>query len=145
MNARLDAIQAGVVTVKLDYIDSWAKSRKEKAQIYFNLFKKFNLTEKIIVPFIAEYTTKHVFNQFVIRLHKRDELKKFLADNGIGSSIFYPLCLHLQECFDNLGYKQGDFIEAENASQEVLALPIYPELTYEEQEYIVIKINEFFK
>jgi dTDP-4-amino-4,6-dideoxygalactose transaminase len=102
------------------------------------------LTEQIILPFERE-NVRHIYNQYVIRVpEKRDQLRQFLTDNGIGTDIYYPVSLHLQECFEYLGYKTGDFPESEKASRETLAIPIYPEMTAEQQDYVVEKIGEFF-
>ena len=109
------------------------------------LFTDAGLTNKSALPFERE-NVRHIYNQFVIRVpEKRDELKQFLAENEIGTDIYYPVSLHLQECFKYLGYQKGDFPESEKASRETLALPIFPELKREQQEFVVEKIGEFFR
>lgn len=144
LNSRIDALQAAILRVKLPHLDSWSDKRKQNADIYRRLFTDAGLTEEITLPFERE-NVRHIYNQFVIRVpNKRDALKQFLAANEIGTDIYYPVSLHLQECFAYLGYKENDFPESEKASRETLALPIYPELTIEQQEYVVEKISEFF-
>jgi len=144
LNSRLDALQAAVLRVKLPYLDSWSDKRKANADNYRKLFYDTKLEEQISLPFERE-NVRHIYNQFVVRVpEKRDELKQFLAENDIGTDIYYPVSLHLQECFAYLGYQKGDFSESEKASLETLALPIFPELTFKQQEYVVQKISEFF-
>lgn len=144
LNSRLDGFQGAVLRVKLPYLDSWSDKRKQNADYYRQLFTDAGLTEEIILPLERE-NVRHIYNQFVIRIpERRDELKQFLAENEIGTDIYYPVSLHLQECFEYLGYKSGDFPESERASRETLAIPIFPELKSEQQEYVVEKIAQFF-
>ncbi len=143
LNSRLDAMQAAILRVKLPHLDSWTAARQRNAAMYRELFTDKGLTEAITLPTERE-NVRHIYNQFVIRVaDKRDELKLFLQENDIGSDIYYPVSLHLQECFDYLGYKTGDFPESERASKETLALPIYPELEAAQIEFVVNKIAEF--
>ncbi len=144
LNSRLDALQAAILRVKLPHLDSWSDKRKANADIYRKLFTDAGLTEQITLPFERE-GGRHIYNQFVIKVsERRDELKQFLSENNIGTDIYYPVSLHLQECFAYLNYQKGDFSESEKASRETLALPIFPELTVEQQKYVVEKIAEFF-
>ena len=142
-NFRIDALQAAVLSVKLQYLDRWTNKRQKNASHYNNLFKKLNLNSTLVLPKIKE-NYHHIFNQYILRVPNRDELLKFLQSNRIGCEIYYPLSLSSQECFSYLGYKSGDFPEAEKASNETIAIPIYPELTINQQEYIVNKIHEFY-
>ncbi|HVE56117.1 MAG TPA: DegT/DnrJ/EryC1/StrS family aminotransferase [Pyrinomonadaceae bacterium] len=143
LNSRLDGFQGAVLRVKLPHLDSWSDRRKANADHYRELFTDAGLTEQIVLPFERE-NVRHIYNQFVIRLpERRDELKQFLAENEIGTDVYYPVSLHQQECFEYLGYKTGDFPESERASRETLALPIFPELKSVQQEYVVKKIAEF--
>ena len=145
LNSRLDAMQAAILRVKLPHLDSWTKARQRNAENYRGLFADAGLTEEIILPFERE-NVRHIYNQFVIRVpDKRDELRSFLTENEIGTDIYYPVSLHLQECFAYLGYGEKDFPESEKASSETLALPIYPELTGEQQAFVVERIAEFFR
>lgn len=144
MNGRLDALQAAVLLVKLPHLDAWAQGRRENASLYEKLFSKAGLLEDITPP-VRRPDCIHVYNQFVIRARSRDALKDHLDKNGIGSAIYYPLCLHLQDCFKFLGGKQGDYPEAEKASQETLALPVFPELSSSQIEYVVEQIAAFYK
>jgi dTDP-4-amino-4,6-dideoxygalactose transaminase len=144
INSRLDGFQGAILRVKLKYLDDWSTKRKANANRYHQLFTDAGLTEQITLPFERE-NVRHIYNQYIIRVpQKRDELRQFLTDNGIGTDIYYPVSLHLQECFEYLGYKTGDFPESEKASRETLAIPIYPELTEEQQVYVIKKIGEFF-
>ena len=142
-NSRLDTLQAAVLLVKLKYLDKWTARRRENADYYQKRFQDNDLTEFITLPRVRKGNF-HIYNQFVIRAKKRDELRIFLSQQGIGTEIYYPIPLHLQECYRNLEYKEGDFPESEKAARETLALPIYPELTTLQQDYIVDKIREFY-
>lgn len=135
VNSRLDAIQAAVLLVKLKYLDDWSKARRENAEVYSKLFAGSD----VITPYVEDYNY-HIYNQYIIRIKNRDEVQDYLKEQDIGTSIYYPIPLHLQECYNGLGYKEGDFPESERAAKETLALPIYPELTEEQQEYVVKKI-----
>ena len=137
-NSRLDSLQAAILSVKLKYIDEWIKARQEKAAYYGKLFSG----TEIITPFIPENLT-HSCNYYTIRIKAtRDLVLKYLQKHGIASAIYYPLCLHLQEVYKDLGYTQGDFPVAETIQTEVLSLPIYPELGEKEIEEIVARIKE---
>ncbi len=142
-NFRLDALQAAVVFVKLKHLDQWTGARQENATQYRVLFDNAGLSEILELP--VEKENRHIYNQFVIRVpEKRDELREDLKEAGIGTEVYYPVPLHLQDCFSYLGYKPGDFPVAEEAAQKTLALPIYPELTVEQQEYVVDSIKAFY-
>src|SRR4030042_5099754 len=133
INSRLDSIQAAILLVKFKYLEKWTEARQRKAEKYGELFQNLlPFVEGLQLPNI-QYENRHIFNQYVIRVPKRDQLKKFLMDEGIGTDIYYPLSLHLQECYSFLKHQQGDFPNSEKASREVLALPIYPELTEDQQ------------
>ena len=144
-NFRLDALQAAVLQIKLEFLNGWATSRRVNAERYRKAFTHHDLisADKITPPFLMEEAT-HVFNQYVIRTPRRDELKAFLAERGIGTMIYYPSPLHTQPCFANLNYQEGDFPVAERACREVLALPIYPELTNDDFDHIIDSIVTFF-
>jgi dTDP-4-amino-4,6-dideoxygalactose transaminase len=144
VNSRLDALQAAVLLVKLRSLEEWTEKRRANAAYYDNLLEGINAQALIIEIPHVQYNNRHIYNQYVIRAPKRDELRDFLAQEGVGTDVYYPLPLHLQECYQDLGYEAGDFPHAEKAAQETLALPIYPELTREQQEYVVFKIAEFF-
>lgn len=145
LNSRLDGFQGAVLRVKLPYLEGWTEKRRANAAYYRELFTDNGLTEHIGLPPELD-GGRHIYNQFVIRVPgRRDELKKFLAENDIGTDIYYPVPLHLQECFAYLGCKEGDLPESEKASRGTLALPIFPELKREQQEYVVQKIGEFFE
>ena len=144
-NFRLDALQAAVLSVKLPHLDDWSAARQRNAAEYEKLFAAAGLAGRITTPKAAPYATRHIYNQYsiLVRDGKRDALKKFLQDNGIGCAVYYPLCLHLQECFRVSGGAPGDCPVAEAVSGEILALPIYPESTAAMREYVVGKIAEF--
>ncbi|HSW54425.1 MAG TPA: DegT/DnrJ/EryC1/StrS family aminotransferase [Ignavibacteriaceae bacterium] len=160
-NFRIDALQSAVLRVKLPHLDKWSEKRRANAEYYYELFRKAGLAEepgktkfddknsvllpKPIYKGSAAVKNYHIYNQFIIRAQKRDELKKFLTENEIGNEIYYPVPFHLQECFANLNHKKGDFPESEKASDTSLAIPIYPELSKEHQEYVVQKIKEFIQ
>ncbi len=143
LNSRLDALQAAILRVKLPHLDAWSEARKRNADNYRKLFTDAGLTEEITLPFERE-NVRHIYNQFVIRVpERRDALREFLTENEIGTDVYYPVSLHLQECFAYLGYGENDFPESERASRETLAIPIYPELTVQQQEFVVEKIARF--
>ena len=140
-NFRLDALQAAILIVKLKYLDQWTAGRQENAKTYRDLFQKAGLSE-VTLP--VEKHKRHIYNQFVIRLNdRRDELREFLNAEGIGTEVYYPLSLHVQDCFKYLGHKPEDFPESMDAAATTLALPIYPELKREQLETVVQKIKEF--
>jgi dTDP-4-amino-4,6-dideoxygalactose transaminase len=140
-NFRLDALQAAILIVKLKYLDRWTAGRQENAKTYRELFQKAGLSE-VTLP--VEKEKRHIYNQFVIRLKgRRDELREFLNAQGIGTEVYYPLSLHVQDCFKYLGYRPEDFQESMDAAASTLALPIYPELKREQLEVVVQKIKEF--
>ncbi len=164
-NSRLDAIQAAVLRVKLPYVERWNQQRRERAALYDRLFEQAgfspaNATSPVMFPGRGESSTVshaspvrlphasphayHVFHQYVIRAQSRDELRRFLGERKIGSEIYYPIPLHLQPCFTYLGYREGDLPESERAAREVLALPMFPELTEGEQKWVVESIAEFY-
>ncbi len=140
-NFRLDALQAAVLHVKLKYLAGWTEARRRNARRYREYFSEAGLVEQISLP---EDSAGHIYNQFVIRCAQRDQLQEHLRTRGIGTEVYYPIPLHLQKCFVDLGYKEGDFPCAEAASREVLALPIYPELNEAQQIYVVDEIKAFF-
>lgn len=150
-NFRLDAIQAAILRVKLKHLETWMEKRRERASAYDKMFKESGLVKEGLVqtpePLYKDKGVRnyHTYHQYVIRARKRDELQQQLKEKGIGTAIYYPLPLHLQKCFSYLGYKQGDFPVAEQAAGEVLALPVYPELTSAQQEYIVSSILNFYR
>jgi dTDP-4-amino-4,6-dideoxygalactose transaminase len=150
-NFRLDALQAAIVNVKLAFLDSWTQKRQENARRYREIFQASGLLEKGLVRMPPEAYAgspkahHHIYNQFVVRAVDRDKLWAHLKKNDVGSEVYYPVPLHLQECFRSLGYKAGDFPEAEKAAQETLALPVYPEITPAMQERVVDVIKEFYR
>jgi dTDP-4-amino-4,6-dideoxygalactose transaminase len=143
-NFRLDAFQAAVVSVKLKHLDTWTKARQENARKYRELFADAGIDDVIKLP--VEKEDRHIYNQFVICVtDKRDDLRLFLNEVGVGTEIYYPIPMHLQECFLDLNYKKGDFPVAEHAALHTLALPIYPELSDDQLVYVVEKIKAFFE
>jgi dTDP-4-amino-4,6-dideoxygalactose transaminase len=143
-NFRLDAIQAAVVLAKLKFLDQCTEKRRSNAQTYDRLFKEKGATDSLTLP--QEIIPRHVYNQYIVRVkEKRDELRSFLGGKNIATEIYYPLPLHLQDCFASLGYKKGDFPESEKAADEIIALPIFPELTTDQLEYVAASISQFLK
>ena len=154
-NARMDAIQGAVLRIKLRHLEQWNQGRRQIAANYDSLLQQAGLTrprgtsthvdasEPLALPATAPQA-KHIFHQYVVRAHRRDQLREFLESRRIGCQIYYPVPLHRQPCFAYLGYKPGDFPEAERACREVLALPIFPELTAPEQQQVVTAIAEFY-
>lgn len=142
-NFRLDAFQAAVVSVKLKYLDQWTNERQKNAENYRSLFNHAGLQDVVELPY--EQEDRHIYNQFVIRVKdRRDDLRGFLKDAGIGTEVYYPVPMHLQACFSDLNHKKGDFPEAERAALHTVALPIYPELSDDQIAYVVEKIKAFY-
>ena len=139
MNSRLDALQAAVLDVKLDHLDAWNRARHHNAALY-----REALAGIVTTPAQQPYQTSHVYNQFVIRCARRDELRAFLSESGVGTEIYYPLPLHLQPALSAYGYNAGDFPVSEQLSKEVLALPIFAELTKDEIATVAGLIREFY-
>ena len=140
-NFRLDPIQAAVILVKLPHLDSWHQARQENAHFYDEVIN----TSGVVKPNIAYDRECHIYNQYVISVpEKRDDFREFLKSKDIGHEVYYPVSFHEQECFSYLGYKLGDFPKSEQAARSTVALPIYPELTREMQEYVVAAIEEFY-
>lgn len=143
LNSRLDALQAAILRVRLRHLEGWNEERRIVAGRYMMLFGEKGLLDFITPP--AELPGgRHVYHQYVVRAKRRDELQKYLAERGVTTRVYYPLPLHLQHCFANLGYKKGDFPIAEALAEDVLALPMFPELLPEEQERIVSEIAGFY-
>jgi len=147
-NSRLDAIQAAVLRVKLPHIEQWNRQRRERAATYDRLLTQSGLTSSTgdapVRTLAVAPQAGHVYHQYVIRAERRDPLRQFLADRRIGTEIYYPIPLHLQPVFAYLGYREGDLPESERAAREVLALPMFPELTEHEQQWVVESIAEFY-
>lgn len=140
-NFRIDELQAAVLVIKLRHLDAWSRGRQENACFYFGAFEKAGLKDIVALP--AALPGRHIYNQFVIRSPNRDGLKKHLIDSGVGTEIYYPVPLHRQECFAYLGHLEGDFPHSERAAAETLALPIFPELSREQLQYVVDCIARF--
>ena len=150
-NFRLDPMQAAIIMVKHPFLNQWHKARQQNAAAYNRLFQEAGLSgngmlktpRRVYQGQNPDLEYDHIFNQYVIRVKNRDKMREFLKEKGIGTEVYYPVPFHLQECFASLGYKIGDFPEAEKAAEETLALPIYPELTIEQQSYVVECIKNF--
>jgi len=146
-NFRLDEIQAAIVFVKLKHLDKWTAARQQNAARYDRLFKESGLAKTsgerphVVLPKVA--TDRHIFNQYVIRVADRDELQSTLKEKGVGTEVYYPIPMHLQECFAYLGFGVGAFPKSERAAKETLALPVYPELTEPQAKYVVECIRDF--
>ncbi len=144
INSRLDALQAAILLVKLKRLDEWAEGRRRNAARYEKLFADSKVQGRVTLPTV-EPASFHVFNQFTIRVQKRDELRAFLKDKGVGTEVYYPLPMHLQNCYRDLGYQKGAFPQSERAAEEVLSLPIYAELSDDQLQYVVQTIAEFYR
>jgi dTDP-4-amino-4,6-dideoxygalactose transaminase len=143
-NFRLDALQAAIVSIKLKHLDTWTEGRRHNAAVYRKLMQAAGMDAVVTLP--LEKESRHIYNQFVIAVEeKRDQLRAFLQEAGIGTEVYYPVPLHLQKCFAGLGCRVGDFPVAERAARQTLALPIYPELTEDQQAFTVEKIAQFFR
>jgi dTDP-4-amino-4,6-dideoxygalactose transaminase len=149
-NFRLDTIQAAVLNVKLNHLDDWTRRRQDNAQRYEKLFRetvpvqkgKVHLPEAVYRNSSAKHY--HIYNQFILRVERRDDLMAYLKEKGIGCEVYYPVPFHLQECFGYLGYKEGEFPESERAAKETLAIPIYPELGAIQQAEVVESLASFY-
>jgi dTDP-4-amino-4,6-dideoxygalactose transaminase len=145
-NFRFDSLQAAIVTVKLRHLDAWTAGRQSNAARYRRLFEAAGLTAAGLVQLPYEVPgNRHIYNQFVIRVPRRDALQAYLREQKIGNEVYYPVPLHLQKCFADLGHREGDFPASEAAANETLALPIYPELSDQQAEWIVECIGRFLK
>jgi len=149
-NFRIDAIQAAVLLVKLGYLDGWTKGRQENAAYYDRAIFESGLAAKgLVITPQAIYKERgdahyHIYNQYTLRVKDRDPLRAFLKERGIGTEVYYPVPLHLQECFKELGYREGDFPVSEEAAKTALSLPIFPELTVEQKDYVLDSIRAFY-
>jgi dTDP-4-amino-4,6-dideoxygalactose transaminase len=141
-NFRIDELQAAVLRVKFKYLDGWTQARQRNAAYYDAAFARADLGPKMITPRTSR--GRHIFNQYILRVQRRDALKTFLGERGIGTEIYYPVPLHLQQCFAYLGYRRGDFPHSELAAEETLALPIYPELSEAQLAHVVASVAQFF-
>lgn len=143
-NFRCDAIQAAIVAVKLPHLDSWTAGRQANAARYRRLFEAAGLTKDGLVQLPYEVPgNRHIYNQFVIRVPRRNELQAYLKEQKVGNEVYYPVPLHIQKCFAYLGYKEGDMPESERAAKETVALPIYPELSDAQAEWVVECVRQF--
>ena len=143
-NFRLDELQAAVLRIKLKHLDEWTTARKRNADHYDALLTEAKLGDAVRLPF-RKPNDRHIFNQYVIRAQRRDQLRAHLERCGVGAEIYYPLPLHEQRCFAYLGHAPADFPESHRAAAEVLALPIYPELTIEQREHVARSIASFYR
>jgi dTDP-4-amino-4,6-dideoxygalactose transaminase len=143
INSRIDTLQAAVLKIKLGHLDVWTEARQRNAARYTAMLAPLDLP--ITLPAIAPYQTRHVFNQYTIQCERRDELKAHLTAQGISSEIYYPLPLHLQQCFAELGYAPGDLPISERLATQALSIPVYPELSEEDQAYVVNAIESFYR
>jgi dTDP-4-amino-4,6-dideoxygalactose transaminase len=142
-NFRIDELQAAVLGIKIKYLDGWTAGRQRNADYYASAFVRAGLDAKIVAPSVAA-GSRHIWNQYVIRARRRDELRQFLGERGIGCEIYYPVPLHQQQCFAYLQYTEGDFPVAEQAAAQTLALPIFPELEQFQLQYVVDQIAAFY-
>ncbi len=140
INGRLDALQAAILRVKLRYLSGWTNKRRQHAE-YYN--QAFSDVKQVQIPY-TEPGNLHIYNQYVLRVNRRDELRSYLSNHHIGNAIYYPIPLHLQKCYEHLGYNAGDFPESEKAATETVALPVYPELTKEQQDYVIETVHTFY-
>jgi dTDP-4-amino-4,6-dideoxygalactose transaminase len=144
-NFRLDEIQAAVLNVKLPHLDAWSAARARNAAFYDAAFERAGLGARVRTPPRAPAGARHIYNQYCIRVERRDQLRLQLAEHGIGTEIYYPLALHMQQCFAYLGHAPDDFPESLRATRETLALPIYPELSESQLQYVVDTIAGLFR
>jgi len=153
-NCRMDAMQAAVLRVKLPHVEEWNQERRERAVVYDQLLEKSGFERRgtafptndapVVLPHISPHA-HHVFHQYVLRVNRRDELRAFLTERRISTEVYYPIPLHLQPCFEYLGYRMGDLPGSELAAKQVLALPMFPELTADEQKWVIENIAQFYQ
>ena len=143
-NFRIDELQAAILLVKLKYLDQWTAKRQENAGYYDDAFARAGLGEHVLTPKVMP-GYRHIYNQYVLRVKRRDELKKHLTDAKIGTEVYYPVPLHTQQCFAYLGYRSEDCPESSRAAVETLAIPIYPELNHSQQQIVVDTIVKFYR
>ena len=144
INSRLDALQAAILMAKFKHLERWTDERQKKARRYRSLLQDLVQERGLQLPTI-QYENRHIFHQYVIRVPERDRLRQFLAQEGVGTEIYYPIPLHLQECYSFLKHRRGDFPVSERAAEETLALPIFPEMTEDQQDFVVDRIKAFYK
>lgn len=144
-NSRLDALQAAVIEVKLRHLDNWSAARKANAEWYNDALTKAGLVDRQLITPYEVPGGRHIYNQYVIRAKNRDGLMARFKEKGIGTEVYYPVPLHIQECFRDLGYKTGDMPHSESAAKETMVFPVYPELTTEQKHYVIDTICEFYK
>lgn len=144
-NFRLDTLQAAVVLAKLRHLDSWTARRQANAEKYTSRLNASGLVSSGLIKTPVAAKSRHIYNQYVIRVQKRDELQVFLRERGIGTEVYYPVPMHVQECFAGLGYKEGAFPESERAARETLALPVYPELSEGQADHVMAMVVEFYR
>lgn len=145
INSRLDAIQAAILLAKFEHLEQWTEERRRKAERYRALFQDLLPSVPDFQLPMVQYENRHIFHQYVVRAPRRDAFRQFLMQEGVGTEIYYPLPLHLQECYSFLGHHPGDFPVSERAAEETVALPIYPELTEIQQQYVVDRIKSFYR
>jgi dTDP-4-amino-4,6-dideoxygalactose transaminase len=145
INSRLDTLQAAILLVKFRHLEQWNQARQDRALRYGDLLKDLPGSVPGFRLPVTQNANRHIYHQYVIRAPERDRLRKFLQEEGIGTEIYYPVPLHLQECYGFLGHRRGDFPHSEKAADEVLALPIFPELTGSQQDYVADRIRTFYK
>jgi dTDP-4-amino-4,6-dideoxygalactose transaminase len=143
-NFRLDELQAAVLLVKLKYLDVWTAARQANARYYDGAFAQAGLGAQVSTP-VALTGYRHIYNQYVLRVERREELKKYLADAKIGTEVYYPVPLHMQKCFAYLGYRPEDCGESARAAADTVAIPVYPELTAAQRQCVVATITAFYR
>lgn len=143
-NSRLDAMQAAVLRVKLPHLDSWTAQRQKNAAYYDQALPAQGLTADYVTTPVVASSARHIYNQYVVAVQRRDELREWFAKNEVGVEVYYPVPLHLQDCFADLGYQVGDFPVSEASAQNTVALPVYPGITTEQQDYVVQTMKAFY-
>ena len=145
INSRLDALQAVILHIKLKYLDQWAEGRRRNAAMYERLFRQAALADDHVAPPVTHEGNFHVYNQYTVRVSQRDDLRAYLKEKGVGTEIYYPLPMHLQNCYKDLEHKKGSFPVSEQAAEQVLSLPIYAELSVKHLAYVVETIAAFYR